>query len=424
MIRINNNNNNLIKKSFLIGIFFLPSAPALSFIFLLLTAIISFTKNLEEIFSEKWNWIFIASIILLPLISFNHNENLLPLNGNWDKSLTWIGLSNWLPLMFCFLSFQKLLKSPKDREHVSKALIAGSFPIILSGLTQYFLKWYGPYDFLNGFIIWFQRPIQTDVGLTSIFNNQNYAGSWFCIIWPLCLASFLSEKDQIINKSITISFLISVTVVLILTTSRNAWGGMILLIPLMTGISSLYWLLPVIIICFLFISLTFTNIIPNDLQVFFQNFLPEKIWQEFIPDNFLYRESRLEIWYQAIQFILKKPLYGWGAATFPILYFSVNQSYVGHAHNLILELALSYGIPVTVIIFTTIILISFFSFVKIFLRNKNNQINLYERAWVSSFFILLLSQMVDIQYFDGRISLIFWIQLAGLIAIIKPSHLD
>ena len=419
-----NNFNNPINKLFLIGIFFLPSAPALAIIFLFISAVCSFIKNLKVIFSDRWNLIFIFSIFLISIISFTHNENIIPLKGNWDKSLTWIGLTNWVPLIFCFLSFQKLLKLPEERKLVSKALIAGSFPLILSGFAQYFFKLHGPFEFLNGFIIWFQRPIQPDSGLTSVFNNQNYAGAWFCIIWPFCLASFLSESKNRINKYISISFLISVTIVLILTTSRNAWGGMILLIPLMTGISSLYWLLPLIIIFFILISLTVGSILPYDFQLFFQNVVPEKLWQEFVPENFLYRESRLEIWYQAIQFISKKPLFGWGAATFPFLYFSTNQTYIGHAHNLILELALSYGIPLTIILFTTIVLISFFAFFKIFMKQGYYQSNLYERAWFSSFFILLLSQMVDIQYFDGRISLIFWIQLAGLKEIIKPNYLD
>lgn len=423
MIRINNF-NSLIKKLFLIGIFFLPSAPALAVIFLLFIAVFSFTKSLKDIFLDKLNWIFIVSGILITLNSFFHNENLLPLYGNWEKSLTWIGLSNWLPLIICFLSFQKLLKSPKDREQVSKALIAGTFPLIISGFAQYFLKWYGPFDFLNGFIIWFQKPITLDNGLTSVFNNQNYAGTWFCIIWPLCLASLLSEKNQKINKYISVSFLISVTIVLILTTSRNAWGGMILLIPLMLGISSLYWLLPAIIIFFVLISLTVSGLLPYELQLLLQNILPEKLWQEFIPENFLYRETRLEIWNQAIQFITKKPLFGWGAATFPVLYFSVNQTYIGHAHNLILELALSYGIPLTLLIFTTILIISFLAFQKIFLKNHKYKDNLYEKAWFSSFFVLLISQMVDIQYFDLRISLIFWIQLAGLKELIKPTNLE
>ena len=84
---------------------------------------------------------------------------------------------------------------------------------------------------MNGFVIWFQRPMQPNTGLTSLFNNQNYAGAWFCIVWPFCLSFFIQSYKN--SKNILISlFLISITTCLILTSSRNAWGGLLLLIPL------------------------------------------------------------------------------------------------------------------------------------------------------------------------------------------------
>ena len=54
---------------------------------------------------------------------------------------------------------------------------------------------------------------------------------------------------------------------------------------------------------------------------------------------------------------------------------------------------------------------------KIYFQVKGD--NLFEKAWFTSFFVLLCSQMVDIEYFDGRISIVFWILLAGLKNIIK-----
>ena len=38
---------------------------------------------------------------------------------------------------------------------------------------------------------------------------------------------------------------------------------------------------------------------------------------------------------------------------------------------------------------------------------------IFEKAWIISLFLILISQMVDVQYFDGRISIVFWILLAG-----------
>ena len=49
----------------------------------------------------------------------------------------------------------------------------GSVPILISGFGQYLFNWYGPFEFLNGLIIWYQR--ENESGMTSFFNNANYA---------------------------------------------------------------------------------------------------------------------------------------------------------------------------------------------------------------------------------------------------------
>ena len=41
-------------------------------------------------------------------------------------------------------------------------------------------------------------------------------------------------------------------------------------------------------------------------------------------------------------------------------------------------------------------------------------IPIYDKAWIISFLILFISQMVDVQYFDGRVSIIGWLLLAGV----------
>ena len=103
------------------------------------------------------------------------------------------------------------------------------------------------------------------------------------------------------------------------------------------------------------------------------------------------------------------------------MYFYEKNTYAGHAHNLILELAVSYGIPVTILIFGCILNISIGSFSKIYVNSSFSKIDFFERAWYSSFFVLSCSQLFDVQYFDVRISIVFWILLAGLKEIIKNS---
>jgi len=409
------------KKFFWIGIFLIPSAPSIGCVFLLISSIFSLKNNFGKLFDDKWNCVFIFSGFLMPIICLIQSDNESPLYGNWDKSLTWIGLTNWVLLIFCFLSFQFFVSTREDRRLFAKLLIAGTFPVLISGFSQIFLKVYGPFEILNGLITWFQRPLSPDSGMTALFNNQNYAGAWFCIIWPLSLAALLDSFRNKVDKYIALSFLISITVAIILTTSRSAWGGLILLIPLMSGLNSITFLLPIIFLALVVIFLTTSNFVPIDFQNHFREIIPNRLWHEFIPENFQFRESRLEIWKVAVNYINQRPLIGWGAGVFSFLYFYEKNTYAGHSHNLILELAVSYGIPVTILIFGSIFNISISSFSKIFRKNSYSKIDFFERAWYSSFLVLFCSQLVDIQYFDVRISLVFWILLAGLKEIIKNS---
>jgi len=88
---------------------------------------------------------------------------------------------------------------------------------------------------------------------------------------------------------------------------------------------------------------------------------------------------------------------------------------MNHSHNLIIDSAFNYGIPIAIIIFFSILKIMYNSFKNIYLLKSNKVENIYfERAWWTAFFVLLCTQMFDVQYYDGRISMAFWILLSGL----------
>ena len=187
------------------------------------------------------------------------------------------------------------------------------------------------------------------------------------------------------------------------------------------GISSLIWILPAIFLVSSLILLANGNFVSPDFQLLIRGVLPKWLWLKFASENYTYGLSRIEIWQAAILFILQRPILGWGAVSFPLLYYSSKKIIIFHSHNLLLEFALSYGIPLAVLIFGTIFLICILSFLKIYVNHNPRKINLYDRAWFSAFVVLLLSQFVDIQYYDGRISLIFWILLAGLKELITKT---
>ena len=115
------------------------------------------------------------------------------------------------------------------------------------------------------------------------------------------------------------------------------------------------------------------------------------------------------------------PFFGTGANSFTEIFRLDTSFWKGHSHNLLLELAISYGLPTTIIFFTTINIILFKSGKFIFNYKRLNDISLYDRAFWTALFFFIISQLVDIQYFDGKISLIVWILIAGLKNIIQEN---
>ena len=404
-------------KLFKLGIFFIPSAVALSGIFFLISSIIGI-KERKNIHKDFWNipiFIFSFSLIFICII-----QNLI--NKEIDNSLTWIGLLNWLPLFLLFLGNQTYLETWKDRKNASIYLVAGSLPVIITGFGQYFFNWHGPFEFLNGLIVWFQRPIDFNEnrGLTGLFSNQNYAGSWFSIIWPFCVSFLIEKTNNIYKKGFSVFFFLTVLISLILTFSRNAYGGLVISIPPLVGSTSLYWLLPIII---LILILPSSDFILNRININTSYTLKTLIYKIGSINN-LFDDSRFEIWNNSLKLILQKPLIGWGAGLYPIVYSSNFNEIANHSHNIFLEVAFNYGVFIALLKFLFIVSITFLSMKIVFFQKEEKDterttINYSDRAWWTSFLVLFLSQMADVQYYDGKISIIFWILLAGLKNIIK-----
>ena len=91
------------KLSFIIGIFFLPSAFSLSLIFLLIALIISAIRNKTNYLNDKYNISFLVASLLLITSSVVHAfRDELENPYDYDSTLSWIGLANWIPLFWCF----------------------------------------------------------------------------------------------------------------------------------------------------------------------------------------------------------------------------------------------------------------------------------------------------------------------------------
>ena len=401
---------------FCLGLFLLPSALSLAGVFLIISLILSTVSNYREYFKDPWNIPFlIGGILIITSVVVNSLSKNIPPQYEINYYLSWIGLANWIPFFWSFWGFKYYLNSPQRRKLCCLILIAGSFPVLISGFGQYFFNWYGPMQTLYGSIIWFQRPIPEREGMTSIFNNANYLGAWLNLIWPFCLTSFINTKRNFHVKLTVIIFIIGTSLSLILTNSRSAWIGMIIGTFLTIGRKK-YKLFVFLISSLIFlIGIVIFPIFGELPQVIFSKILPNQIWLEFTDLEI----SRLDIWNKSISYIIKNPIFGSGAGSFTQLYKIDEGVWKGHSHNLIFELFISYGLPGGLLIFGNVFFMLREALKKVFFPFAYNNEYLFDIAWIISLIVLILSQMVDVQYFDARISMIFWILLSGVRNIIN-----
>ena len=301
------------------------------------------------------------------------------------------------------------MDSHEKRKKSGLILLSGTFPVLITGIGQSFFNWYGPFEIFNGLIIWYQRPLDGITGLTGLFNNPNYAGCWLNIIWPFCLAALIEKGNNFIQNISIYFFNFGISISTILTNSRSSWIGIFLGILLMFGEKSLKLISVVIVIIGIIFAATLFPIFGDSIQNFLQTIIPELMLEEF--SDFQY--SRIEIWQSGMNLAINHPFFGTGASSFPEIFKYQTNEWKGHAHNLPLELMISYGIPAALMIIIPITNLTYQTVrLKLFEKNRKNS-PIYDQAWISALVILLVSQMVDVQYFDGRISIIMWFLLSG-----------
>ena len=409
---------------FLAGLFLLPSALSIAIFALLTSIIISFINKNRNIQKDNINKIFYIACIFLFLSSLVNFFNQVWSSGLSEKPyLIFIDLLNWIPLIFLFEGSQKYINSRNDRKNCIIALILGSVPVIFSCISQSLFEWNGPFKTFFGLIVWYQRPIDGITGITGLFSNPNYLGTWLNILWPFCLAFLLFDNKNHIKLISKIFLTVTVSIFIILTASRGAWICLLISLTFIYGAEIKKWLF----VFFPGLILIITNLSFPIFGIEFQNLLrqiiPKGIWINLTSAEFESLDiSRIGIWKYCLNFIIDKPFFGHGSNSFPKLFLTETGFWKGHSHNLPLELFINYGIPTTLLILIPIAYIIYNSYLIVFVPISNtNKGNILDRAWIISLSILLIIHLIDIPYFDGKISITGWILLAGARNIIDSN---
>ena len=122
------------------------------------------------------------------------------------------------------------------------------------------------------------------------------------------------------------------------------------------------------------------------------------------------------------QFDIEKPFNGYGAGLFPLFYIAFDNYNAQHSHNFVLQIAFEYGIPTASILSIFAIFLLIKSGKKIFIATKNKDV--LDKSWFAAALIATLSQLIDLTFLDGKISIILLILFSGLKCILDEPHLE
>jgi len=412
---------NIGWTSFQIGVLCLPSSALVSYIFLLFALFKGIFSRRDLYWKEYWNYPLLL-ISFLMLVGCIHSQT------GW---LAWLGLFNWLPFFLCFWGLQPYLLTPERRMKCASLLVFGSLPVLITGFGQLWLGWEGPWELLDGLIIWHISPGGEPFGrLSGLFSYANITAAWLSGVWSFCLASVIHPFIFGRNRVIPFALLIAFVLAMMLTDSRNAWGAILLGLPLVVGSASWIWLIPLMLICLIPVVISVVPFFDFGIQQFARSIVPESIWMRLNDMKFVdrpFEATRIGQWKIATDLIFEKPIWGWGAAAFSIIYPLRTGLSHGHSHNLPLELAISHGILVSfllnIFVFSLLIISAYY---KILNKLHSQKSFLIDRAWWTSLLILICFHATDIPMFDSRINILGWILLIGLRCMIiqSESNLD
>ena len=407
----------------MLGTFFLTSAFFISSILFLISLVISIINiNLNS--KENFSKLLFFSFTLIILTTLNNTYFNKPIELNEYSNLSiWLNLFNWLPIFFISWGFRNYLIEKKQRILFSQYFLAGTIPLLISCILQ---LWFGfnngPYSILNGLIVWFQYPIDGVGGLTGLFNNQNITGLWLSLALALSLG-LIKESTNRLSRYSLIGIISLIIYFIYLTNSRNAFIGLLISIFISIGIKRSFLILISSSTFFYCTNLFYLLVNSN----FNNKFLPIGLFSK-ISINYSFLEDRLIIWREALNLIFQRPLTGWGGSTFSYLFPKDQVGFEAfHTHNIFLELAYNFGIPLSIILILFTYNLVKKSIEKILNYNNKDQ-KIINSSWLLCFIIIIVTHNSDITFFDGRVSLICGIIISGLINIInnplKIEHIN
>ncbi len=395
---------------FQLGLLLLPSSVLLASLLFVPAMVLGSLRRECSYWRDRWNWPLLMAGALMLLGCFSALR----------VDLAWAGLANWLPFFWGFWGFQPYVAETGARRRAALWMVAGTVPVVVTGLGQLGLGWQGPWQSLGGLVIWFMAPGGEPEGrLSGLFDYANIAAAWLALVWPLMLAALVQPGLDRRRRSVVLILAVALVTALVLTESRNGWGALVLAVPLVLGPVSWPWLLPLLALGLIPVLLAVWPGVPELLQDPARALVPESVWSRLSDSRYAgeraLASTRLSQWGLALQLIAERPWLGWGAAAFSVLYPLRMGKWHGHSHNLPLELAVSSGVPAALALVGLVLALLIVSL-------RNSRMDLFDRAWWAAVFVLVVLHGTDMPFFDSRLNIAGWILMAGLRSRIRQTE--
>lgn len=402
--------------------------PKIICIYVLLSAIISifgiqlFRQEIKPEFPPEF--LPAAVFVLLSLLSAAFSEYVS--QAFWGKDLRREGAFAYVGYFLLMYFTYEYASSPRRRDMLINCILVSAVVISALAILQYFGLDPVPKDRIRAG--WKNNSFST-------LGNQNFLGSYLCIVFPISLCLYLNCEEQ---KERPPLFVTAVTLcaALICSRTRSAWIGTsastILTLSLLCrrrGIARRA--IPLLAACVtvaVILNGSGGRLISKKFNSVVSDYKAVTETEDGTDDGVLRVGSeRLFIWSRTVPLLRDRPLLGSGPDTFNMVfrmtrdeakhYFGASYFYVDKAHNNYLQIAATMGLPALF----SYVLFLFLSMKKSWsgIVRRGFQRNIYPLALFSGLLGYMIQDFFNISVVS--VAPVFW-SLMGLLAAHNHDH--
>jgi len=346
-----------------------------SVLILVLWLVRIFTAKKVRIVWTKWD-LFLLGFLALALVStFTSIHVFSSLQGKYKR---YEGLYTFLNYAAIYFLAMQIFKGKEQIARLSRFISYTAMAVAAYGLIQYI-----GLDPIN----WGATPFNARSSF-STFGNPDLLGAYLALTLPITLANFINSKDQVKTAVFGLGYFL-VAASLLTTYTRGAWlGGIFGVIVLLSliGYKHIKANLRKLVVVHLIFLTFFAGVLvyssttarPGVMNLSSRIKSATKLSSGTVG-------SRIEIWKAGLAMIKDRPLLGQGLGTYrmasehfeTLKYVKMVKGRVvsDNAHNYLVQITASTGIPAALLFFTFMLGIFYISVTSIRRRQKNESIS-------------------------------------------------